>query len=289
MKYYTKEWYRLMGSDDYTSGMKKILDKEYSDDEIQKFYDKALAKYISQDREEYYEFLDDSPDFETSEEDNFQPVKMKSQYRPPFDPKESIKNFETGYRNVIKYADEHFPQWVIKQVDLRLLALNLLPKSIFIRLREEEKRNRKEFNKMDKRAMRAVWEAESKLPDRISGNFGYHDACVLQLKKQGNDFNMMLLLDWGTFSEGKTPYERVAFLDGVLVERDKGIVIRARLIENKYYRSNCHMLYNELYLLDDGRYEVHMMVWCNELKYLTLQCRDIQFESNVNYPASKLV
>ena len=42
MKFYTKEWYELMQCQNYTSGLKKIPDKVYTDDDIQAFYDKDL-------------------------------------------------------------------------------------------------------------------------------------------------------------------------------------------------------------------------------------------------------
>ena len=43
MKYYTKEWYELMQRQHYTSGLHKIPDKTYFDQEIQAFYDADLA------------------------------------------------------------------------------------------------------------------------------------------------------------------------------------------------------------------------------------------------------
>ena len=51
MKFYTKEWYELMQRQNYTSGMKKIPDKIYTDDEIKAFYDKDLKDEIAHDRE----------------------------------------------------------------------------------------------------------------------------------------------------------------------------------------------------------------------------------------------
>ena len=46
MKYFTKEWYGLVTRMDYTSGLKVIPDKIYSDKEIQTFYDSDLAEMI---------------------------------------------------------------------------------------------------------------------------------------------------------------------------------------------------------------------------------------------------
>ena len=50
MKFYTKEWYELMQRQNYTSGLKKIPDKVYSDEDIQAFYDKDLKAEVARDR-----------------------------------------------------------------------------------------------------------------------------------------------------------------------------------------------------------------------------------------------
>ena len=50
MKFYTKEWYALMQRQNYTSGLKKIADKVYTDEDIIAFYDKDLKAEIARDR-----------------------------------------------------------------------------------------------------------------------------------------------------------------------------------------------------------------------------------------------
>ncbi len=45
-----------------------------------------------------------------------------------------------------------FPAWVCRRVDRRLLALDLLPKSVYQRLKAEEKENRKAFRKIERAA-----------------------------------------------------------------------------------------------------------------------------------------
>lgn len=50
MKFYTKEWYALMQQQDYTTGMKKLPDRVYTDEDIQTFYDKDLKAEIARAR-----------------------------------------------------------------------------------------------------------------------------------------------------------------------------------------------------------------------------------------------
>lgn len=66
MKYYTKKWYELMQKQHYTSGLQKIPDKAYSDQEIQAFYDADLATEVAHDREIY----DTAPNYDWYESQN---------------------------------------------------------------------------------------------------------------------------------------------------------------------------------------------------------------------------
>ncbi|SCK02246.1 Uncharacterised protein [uncultured Eubacterium sp.] len=170
MKYYTKEWYDLIQKTDYTFGMKKIADKDYSDTEIKDFYDKALRKLIAEEKKFYNEppfFLFDASDVDSSDTDlaawifvdeetgsftrpeSFEEVKLhlekeqreaQAEYenRSPFDPAGMIRLFEESSRTRMKYVSSRFPGWVQEKVDRRLLALNLLPASIYRDLKAEE-------------------------------------------------------------------------------------------------------------------------------------------------------
>ena len=92
----------------------------------------------------------------------------------------------------------------------------------------------------------------------------------------------------GWFGEGVTPYIKVIFTDAVLLEREKGLMPRARMDEDGTLWSNCIYLYREMYSAQDG-YEVHMMFATKkryELAYLTVKCCDICFEDNIVMPES---
>ena len=100
MRYYTKEWYELMQGLHYVSGMIVVPDKEYTDAEIQAFYDADLAEEIERDRSIYEE------------------------WQRPFDPAETIQCFEECYQGVKKYCLNRFPEWARAEIDPRLVALN---------------------------------------------------------------------------------------------------------------------------------------------------------------------
>jgi len=288
MKYYTKEWYELMQQQQYTSGMQKIPDKTYSDQEIQAFYDADLAAEVAHDREIYdtapnydwYETLLDPSRFhphmflfineETGRQFHPDTPDEARQYieqerrereeafekRPPFDPAETIKCFEACYKGMIRYCACGYPQWVRDTVDNRLLALHRIPETAYERLRAEEAKNQKAFDKIVREAECALGAQD--IPERIKSQMSFHDACLLALKKNKADMELYLRKDGGWF-DGKTPYIKIIFKNVSIFEREKGFALRTKRNSEGEMISNCHYLYDELYRKDNV-YELHILV-----------------------------
>ena len=317
MRFYTKEWYRLMQHQDDTLCMKRIPDKDYSGKEIKALFKKQLKAEIARDRREHNSppfFLDLS---EQLKPENFDPevwlvfpeneeprhpvsaeeVLAQLEHdrkqaeedfanRPPFDPGKSEEMFQKVYKGRMRFRKQRFPEWVCRQVDRRLLALELLPDSVYRRLKEESRQNRRAFQKIERAAEKEL--SRQRIPDRISDTFHFHDGALLSLRKRGRNYEMLLREDGGWFGEGVTPYIKVIFTDAVLLEREKGLTPRARMEEDGTFWSNCVFLYHEMYCVQDG-YEVHMMFATrgrSELAYLTVKCRDICFDDNIVLPVS---
>ncbi len=252
MKYYTKEWYQLMQRLHYTSGLTKIPDKIYSEQEIQAFYDHDLQKEITHDRKFY----------ETGS----------------YTPADTIDCFQDCYKKLLRYGGLHYPQWVCDTVDKRLLALNRMPASAYDQLRKEERVNQQAFQKIMDAA--AVDLEKQDIPQEIRSQFHFHDADLLALKKVGHDYQLTLRKDGG-WPEGTTPYIRIHFQNVSRVEREKGFALRPRYNEYGELCSSCQYLYDELYKTDEG-YEVHILLWTPKaLRYLTICCEDICLEDNI--------
>lgn len=317
MRFYTKEWYDLMQHYDDTMCMKRIPDKDYSDKEIKKLFEKKLKAWVARDRREHNSppfFLDLSeqltpenfdpeawlvfPENEeprhpvSAEEVRLQMERDRKQAgedfanRPPFDPAESEALFREDYKSRLHNSWRAFPAWVSQQVDRRLLALDLLPDSIFRRLKEEGRQNRKAIRKIERAAEKEL--SRQQIPARIRDAFHFHDSVLLSLRKRGRNYEMLLRKDGGWFGEGVTPYIKVIFTNAVLLDREKGLTPRLQRGEDGTIYSICTYLYHEMYVAQDG-YEIHMMFttakWY-ELAYLTLKCRDILFEDNITLLAS---
>lgn len=312
MKFYTKEWYELMQRQHYTSGLKKIPDKVYSDVDIQAFYDKDLKAEVARDRKIHntppgpYDWADElllpdrfTPDtflFENEETGElFHPEtpeiarryleqdrrRAQEQFaaRPPFDSTETIACFQECYRGTLRYGFSHFPQWVQASVDPRLLALNRIPESAYKRLKKEEQANRRAFEKIDAKAT-AVLEQQD-IPAEIREHFCFHDACVLAIKKVRSDVELYLRKDGGWLGDA-TPYIKITFKNIRQIDREKGFSLRPKLDADGDLRTSCTYLYDELYR-NEGGYEVHMLLCTSKaLRYLTICCEDIHFEDNIS-------
>lgn len=311
MRYYTKEWYALMQRQNYTSGLKKIPDKVYTDEEIQAFYDKELKAEIARDRRIYntppgpYDweeelllpdrfrpetfllentetgelFHPETPDIARMylERDRMQ-EQERFDSRPPFDPAETIDCFQCYYLALLKYGFSQYPEWVQQSVDKRLLALNRIPESAFKRLKKEERDNRRAFEKINAKAA-AVFEQQD-IPEEILGRFHFHDSDVLAIKKVRSDVELYLRKD-GEWLGDTTPYIRITFQNVQRYEREKGFALRPKPDASGAMGTSCKYLYDELYRNEYG-YEIHMMFWTPKtLRYLTVCCENVRFEDNI--------
>ena len=75
MRFYTKEYYKLMMSLDAAELYEPVIDKEYSEEEIQELYQRALDRYIEEERASY----DEPPEFdidEADDPDHFTPLSL---------------------------------------------------------------------------------------------------------------------------------------------------------------------------------------------------------------------
>ena len=277
MKFFTKEWYELAQKLDYTTGMKAVPDKEYSDKEIKAFYESDLKKEIARDKK-LHKFMasNNTAGFEFffgGMGDTLLSLEDEPIPKSKFDPTETVECFKTSYRNLLRYAADNFPSWVSETVDIRLLALWRMPKSALDRLKKEERENRRRFNVINRKAEKIL--SSQDIPDRIKTTFCYHDASVLKIMKQGKNTVMYLRKD-GAWPDDDTPYTKLVFKNVRWQEKETGIVLRCAVDAEGSVSSSCFYLYDELYRTKDG-FEIHMMFWCGgKLKYYTVCCEDVE-------------
>lgn len=315
MKYFTKEWYELMQRLDYCLCMRPIADGEYTDADIKRLYDKKLKAEIARDRRDYNDpptFIDfDIDDMDIDDFTFFDPQTGKLEKaaskaeiterieaekaaawaefnsRPPFDPAETVENFERMYEGGLKHGLSHYPEWAQKLLDPRLVALSYLPRTVYDRLKAESRRNKKEFERIERTARKALEKESARIPERILDIFsGFHDARIMRLDKLGDDIAMLVALDCACF-EGETPYVRVLFKNAEIVESD-GLPFNdgdsLRMPTDEGYDICLTYLYDEFYAVDGG-IEAHFLLSFDDLKYFTVRCADIVCEKNLEFKA----
>ncbi|MBQ3292229.1 MAG: hypothetical protein IJH43_07625 [Mogibacterium sp.] len=204
MRYYNKEWYALMQFLGTTDMFEPVIDKEYTDEEMDALYREMREKYIQEEhdlydeppcldidewKEEFPEEDFDPDDYliadidEEGEEINyrnpetyedlvqFQIDEYEFQWkefenRPPFNEEEAGEEFDENYNDSLEEPDEDIPAWILETVDPRLVALGLLPESAYKKLLAEEEEKQNRFDEMDEIADR---EYESMIEEIMEG------------------------------------------------------------------------------------------------------------------------
>ena len=191
MRFYTKEWHTLMNSLGTVDMFRPVIDKEYSDEEIEELYQEFEDRYVEEERADY----DAPPVFglyedeeEEEDEDEFDPedyvvcdidedgneinmrhpadldelrefTRRQMQYeleeyenREPFDEDEARGAFRESYEDFLEDPDEDIPQWVRDSVDVRLLAMGAMPEGVYRKLMKEEEAMQERFDELDEAA-----------------------------------------------------------------------------------------------------------------------------------------
>ena len=167
MRFYTKEYYTLMMALGTVDMYEPVIDKDYTDDEIDELYQKALDKYIEEERASYDEppvlFVDEDGNAEDLED--FEAEVEEFENREPFDEKEAAEEFEDLYKDNLEEPDEDLPDWVKETVDPRILAMYFMPEKIYRKLAEEVKANEEKFEALDEKVDEALEDMRGDLPE----------------------------------------------------------------------------------------------------------------------------
>jgi hypothetical protein len=252
-----------------------VIDKDYSDEEIEELYQKALDRYVEDERAEYdappVMYLDEDGDPEDLELFRFETEEYEN--REPFDEDEAAEEFEEMYRDNLDEPDEDLPDWVREAVDPRILAMYFMPEKIYRKLADEDKANEEKFDVLDGQTEEAFEEMRGDIPDELEelmDTLGeLEDSYVLSIEKTGNEIEMKLE---GWDEDGEEAVYTLRF-DEVEVLEDEGVEAHSGKDEDGDTESDCELLYSEMYI-EDGKPEFHMMFDNNGLKYLTFRCEE---------------
>ena len=287
MRFYTKEWHTLMNSLGTVDLFRPVIDKEYSDEEIEELYQEFEDRYIEEERAAY----DAPPVFAFSEDDEAEDDELDAaaryqiryeleqfENREPFDEEEAREDFRENYNDFLEEPDEDIPEWILDTVDIRLLAMGAMPEGAYKRLMKEEEAMQERFDELDEAADDALEdmydELYAMLPDEypslaedleeLDGEY------LIGISMEGDELEMEI----SGWDEDGEPVRRTAAFDGVQIIEDEGAEIEVEVDDDGEVTSDCDIECHELYF-EDGRFEVHFLLDDGELKYLTFSCDDI--------------
>lgn len=275
MRFYTKEYYTLMMNLGMTDMYEPIIEKDYTDDEIEELYQKALDKYIEEERASYDEppvlFVDEDGNAEDLED--FEAEVEEFENREPFDEKEAAEEFEDLYKDNLEEPDEDLPDWVKETVDPRILAMYFMPEKIYRKLAEEDKANEEKFEALDEKADEALEDMRGDLPEEYEELMDLleelENAYVIEAAIGSGEIELKLE---GWDDEGEEAVFKLRFDEAEVLENE-GIEAHSEKDEDGDIESDCELLYSEIYV-EDGRPEFHMFFDNNGLKYLTFRCAE---------------
>lgn len=313
MRYYTKEWERLLEQQGAVDMYEPVIDKDYSDQEIEALYEDMLDKYVQEARAEYDEppfFMEelvdlDADDFDPEDyligrfDENGDEVEVRHpesfeellqfqekerealmrefESRPPFDEDEAREEFEEDYRDNLDEPDEDLPEWVRASVDKRLIAMWLLPEGVYKKLKAESDEIEARFNALDDAADEAYEMAIASIPEDFI-------SAVEELEERDGDYvtgvadeDGDLVIEFAGWDEDGEQIRISAAFEAAEIIEDEGLEIETDVDEDDEIESNCELSAHEVYY-EDGRLEVHLMFENDDdLRYLTLRCSDISF------------
>lgn len=294
MRFYTKEWSSLMDSLGVVDMFRPVIDKEYTDEEIEDLFYESMERYVEEEREMYDEppfiiadeFDDDDDDDDDEEGGNdgavlidFSSLVDEYENREPFDEDEAREEFRENYEDELEEPDEDIPAWIRESVDPRLIAMGVLPEGAYKRLMAEEEELQKRFDELDEAADEAYEKMCADLPDEYSGisdDLDEMEGEFLIGKEHKDD---ELILTFAGWDDEGDPVKRTATFESVKIIEDEGLEINAELDEDGEYTSDCDLDYHELYY-ENGRFEVHMLFDDGNKKYLTFSCDSITIEQS---------
>lgn len=275
MRFYTKDYYTLMMALGVTDLYEPVIDKEYTDEEIAELYQKALDKYIEEERASY----DEPPELVSDDNDDPEYVEMLRQEieeyenREPFDEEEAKADFEEMYRDNLEEPDEDLPEWVRESVDPRLPAMYVLPEKVYKKLADEDEANEAKFEELDEVVEDALEDMRDDLPEEFEELLDTLEEleCASVLSADVSDGEIELKLE-GWDDEGEEVIYTFRFDEAEIIENE-GLDVNSGKDEDGDTESDCELLYSEVYI-EEGRPEVHMMFDNNGLKYLTFSCAE---------------
>ena len=149
-------------------------------------------------------------------------------------------------------------------MDKRLLALDLVPKSIYQKLEAIDEKNEKRFNELEKIAKEIF--KNQRIEKHIEELFqGLHDGIITSIGEEKGNIILKIV------PEGEEKPRIIICKDATMIENEVPEITNVENLTD----DSCTFLYDELYHNKEG-YEVHIMAFVPfNLRYITIKCEEI--------------
>ena len=314
MRFYTKEWHTLMNSLGTVDMFRPVIDKEYSDEEMEDLYQEFMDRYIEEARAEYDEppafgfdedELPDPDDFdpedyivcETDEDGNeldmhhpadfdelMRFIRHQNQVeleeyenREPFDEDEVREEFEDNYRDFLEEPDEDIPAWIRDSVDVRLLAMGALPEGAYKKLMAEEEAMQERFDELDEAAEDALEDIYEELSMVMPDEY---PMLLEDLDQLDGEYVLGIQLSGDELEIEISGWDEEGDEAIYTVRFDEVEVLEDEGLDVHSGKDEDGDTESDCELLyselyiEDGRPEVHMLFDNNGLRYLTFRCSE---------------
>lgn len=192
--------------------------------------------------------------------------------RPRFNQQEKIaEEFEAQYQERLEYIDTLYPDWVLESVDKRLLALQLLPKSIFKKLQRIVKESQNLVETVEDLAEQEKEKQKEKISNYI-WNIIYGelaDSIILKIEKEKTSLCITIQRITESYPEDEPVYKKITFYNCDIINCEDGIVS-----DGIGKIGTCNV---ELYK-QERAYILDFLIFTKDLKYMTIEFEDIKSE-----------
>lgn len=304
MKYFTKEYREALQNIGLTEGFEILEDKNI---DIEDLYKQKETEYIEKKR-----LIHDTPPLdendlfsdleliledilladidENGDETNFRHPESYEEWeaykeasykrrleefenREPFDEKEARELFKMNFEIAVNDKWQ-MPAWVYEKVDVRLVALNYLPKEVYKELENFSEESEIRIRDIDQ--LEEENPTNKNIPNHILELLELHDSNLLKIEEK--DGEIFLDINYSPASSLEGLY-RVQFVEGKILENEIN-----QLVIDENGSSNIYFIASEAYNVGDY-FEFHFLLDSydddeGESLYLTIKAKDLVNTNN---------
>lgn len=281
MKVFTKEYYDLVDQRFLSDDLEYIDDNKINESFIKRLIEENKLQFINEMIESFekegsnLDLLIDMIDWDNEELSIEEKQEILKNFKEDFiednEPQvleidDLSKEYDESFTMQLEHMDELYPQFLIDKVDARLLVLNYVPKSLKVDIEAFDEHTERDIEVYEKKISKYLQSEVEAISPIITENLTHNLDEITGFEVLDTKGILKIKRDDFPYSD-KEFNDQVIFHDCVILENE------LEFNEEEF----TYLLETEIYLKENGHYEVHLLFEQEELHYLTLECSDISF------------